>query len=330
MSKILVIGYDYYHYANAIVDTLKGLDHDVDFYSIEPRGFIYKLSRYGHKLTGNRPVINAIGNTIVRRNIAYKTFHYDNILNKTKDINYDIVFFLTTLYIPDDYIAKFKSVHKDARFIAYHWDSLGKHNNYLGNVKFFDKVLSFDSADCRKHGFQYLPLFASGAYDALEIKRPDIDVYSVGTVAVLDRYFSAQDYKKKFESMGLNCYLYLKVTPFTYLRLLAKGVRPKDVHFGTLDIEGMRAIVSRSRAVLDVPNHTQSGLTMRVIENACIGCKILTTNRNIVNEDFYNKELIHILGMDNDANIFNFVRTSARCTERPELKLGSWIKVVLS
>ena len=49
-------------------------------------------------------------------------------------------------------------------------------------------------------------------------------------------------------------------------------------------------MLETSRATFDFANHKQSGYTMRLIENMCAGCKIITQNARIVNEPFYRED----------------------------------------
>ncbi len=329
MKKILIIGYDYYHYTSSIVKEVESLGFVVDYFSIEPNGLAYKLSRYGHKFSNRFLIGRGVKYFLGKLNLEYKNNYYQDLLARTSGLEYEKIFFLTTLFIPACFIALFRKNHPTSEFIAYHWDSLGPHNDYLDNVKYFDRIYSFDSGDCNRYGYTYLPLFASGAYDDVVFSMPTIDIYSVGTVAVLDRYFLAQQYKQLFESMGLICYLYLKVTPISYLRLLLKGVIPKNVYFRNLNPQKMSEIVSQSKSVLDVPNHKQTGLTMRVIENISIGMKVVTTNENIANEAFYDKRVVHILGVDDQIDLPAFINGDYRGPRCPELKLNSWIKKVL-
>lgn len=58
-------------------------------------------------------------------------------------------------------------------------------------------------------------------------------------------------------------------------------------------------IQEQSRCILDTPLPTQSGITMRVIEGLVLKKKIITTNYNIVNYDFYNKEDFFVFSEDN-------------------------------
>lgn len=54
-------------------------------------------------------------------------------------------------------------------------------------------------------------------------------------------------------------------------------------------------IYSQSFSVLDIELNIQSGLTMRTFETLGAGLKLITTNKNIQNEPFYNQHNIAII-----------------------------------
>ena len=51
----------------------------------------------------------------------------------------------------------------------------------------------------------------------------------------------------------------------------------------------------------------QEGVTLRDMEAAAIGIKLLTTNKNIVNKDLYNRNNVFILGIQNIEEIPEFL-----------------------
>ena len=64
----------------------------------------------------------------------------------------------------------------------------------------------------------------------------------------------------------------------------------------------MNAIYSDSRCVLDSAQAGQLGLTIRVLEALGAKKKLITTNEDIVNYDFYNEENIYVY----DGKSFDF------------------------
>ena len=64
----------------------------------------------------------------------------------------------------------------------------------------------------------------------------------------------------------------------------------------------MNFIYSNSRCVLDSAQEGQMGLTIRVLEALGAKKKLITTNEDIVNYDFYNEENIYVY----DGKTFDF------------------------
>lgn len=312
MKKVLFIGLDYYNYPKVIKVELEKLGFQVDYYQIEPRTLFYKSTRY-------------IFRWLYRK---FLNQYHSDIIAKTSHDKYDVVFFLTSHFFSSANLKKLRETHSTAKFVAYHWDSLEQYD-YLNTVQFFDRVLSFDRQDCIENGFEYLPLFASGIYKELQSKKQDIDVYTVSSIVRPQRYLLIDQCRKYFSENNVSFYFHLKVTPVTYFRILQKGVIPKGVSFKTIDQITMKDIVERSRAVLDVTNHPQSGMTMRLIENVCIGKKIITTNQNVMHEKFFNEDQIFLLNNHNIEKVKNFLKQNCKTKEYPELRIENWLKVIL-
>ena len=75
-----------------------------------------------------------------------------------------------------------------------------------------------------------------------------------------------------------------------------------ELHYKSLRVEEMKLIYSESRCVLDSPQDGQIGLTIRVIEALGARKKLITTNEDIINYDFYTEENIYVY----DGKSFDF------------------------
>lgn len=314
MPRVLYIGLDYYHYPKMICQEMENIGYEVDFYPIEPRSFFYKASRY----------------------LAKKSYkdnldkYHQKIIKQTRATHYEKVFFITSHFMSIENLEALKKVHSAAQFIAYHWDNISQYN-YLKTIPFFEKVYSFDRDDCEKHGFNYLPLFASGNYSKViqDNVLPNVDIYTVGSIVQPERYILVNEFREFCMENNITFYFYLKVTPVTFLRLLMKGIIPKNVSFTSINTKKLQSVIARSRAVLDVTNHKQSGLTMRVIENIYIGKKVVTTNENIKFESFYSSKQVFILPVEKFDVFQSFLENEYIPMKFSELSINSWIKKVL-
>ena len=76
--------------------------------------------------------------------------------------------------------------------------------------------------------------------------------------------------------------------------------------------------LSSSVAVLDVLQEGQEGMTLRVMESIYFSKKLITTQKSIVNEDFYNSNNIFIIGKDDWSGLKSFM-------ERPVKKVPEHI-----
>ncbi len=77
-------------------------------------------------------------------------------------------------------------------------------------------------------------------------------------------------------------------------------------------------LLMNSKAILEIVNDNQTGLTLRSLEALFFEKKLITDNANIVNFDFYNKNNIFIYGIDDISNLRTFIDTPYK-KMKPEL-----------
>ena len=83
---------------------------------------------------------------------------------------------------------------------------------------------------------------------------------------------------------------------------------------------------------MDVENAGQHGLTMRSIEMVGLQKKLITTNRDIVNYDFYHPDNILILDRENPVADRNFFEKPYKVLEEEiyrKYSLSSWLTEIL-
>lgn len=314
VSRILFIALDYYHYPKVISDMIRSMEYEVEFYPIEPRNLFFKVTRY-------------VAKPIYR---FFLSRYHKKIILKTKKKNYEKIFFITTHFFSKKNLSNLKKTHKESLFIAYHWDSLNQYN-YLNTLDYFDKVYSFDRKDCLNLNLEYLPLFASGVYQDLDDNfKINYDIYTIASIVNPRRYDMIDEFRSFCIENKIRYKFHLKVTPLTYLRIILGGRIPKGVSFKSLKKSQMRKIVESSNVVLDVPNHQQSGLTMRVIENLHAGKKVITTNKNILNENFYFSDQIFFIPSKQKAKLISFIKDVKKFEKIYQLELKHWVETILS
>ena len=182
-----------------------------------------------------------------------------------------------------DYI---KSKNSHARLIVWFWDTISK--RYWLPEKYYSmaEVWSFDPIDCSKYKMKQNTQFyvyknietGKEAYDALYVGRDKGRVSQINTIC------------DAIKASGLTVNQYIVATH----EKSQSTVSNIEIHDKPLEYEEYLQLLSQVRCVIDVPKDIQNGLTLRVLESICHNKKLITTNKRLINESFYNPNNILI------------------------------------
>ena len=191
------------------------------------------------------------------------------------------------IFVSEDFITRLKAGNRGARFILYQWDSIRRVPDVARLLPYFDRVLSFDRRDClQRPDFVFRPLFYRDApSEPGHEPPPSYDLSFIGWLHS-DRFSRLLDVEAEFRGRGLRMYIYLYTGIGTYLRHLIRG-KHRLLHFRRLPFVQVAKIMAASKCILDLPHAEQNGLTMRTIEAIGMRRKLVTTNMDIVNYDFF-------------------------------------------
>ncbi len=226
--------------------------------------------------------------------------------------------------------------------MAWLWDSLltlkGKNREYAEHYisqirKLGVEQYTFDPEDAQNFDIIALPQVypSPPAGDvSLEIT-PQSDIYFVGYDK--GRIEEIATLAECFESLGLS----------TDIRVRADENSPKDPRYsrfytervlnyhraaGMSYLDSVRALLG-SRAVLDIVQQGQAGMTLRALEAMFLKRKVITTNLSVKEEPFYHSSRIFILGYDNMESLVDFIGSDFEPVEPNILRryeLTEWIK----
>lgn len=185
------------------------------------------------------------------------------------------------------------------RIIVWYWNPVEKSVNPNSFSSLDCELWSFDENDCKtynlKHNTQYYcSTFADTSFSFEQRK----DILFVG--ADKGRFESLLDYKLMFESMGLNTDFHItsnRKTPLSKRKYLDRQLP----YYKVLEK------INSSSSILDFVSEKQYGLTLRPMEAIFHKKKLITNNIEIDKYDFYDKENIFILGVDNIDNLSDFL-----------------------
>lgn len=313
-KRILFIWTPFHEYPLKIKLAIEALNGKVDLFYINKKSFFSTI------------LLNLSKSLLAK----YRTYQQNNILRKVQNTHYDYVFIQSPYFMGHPFIRELKKYHDKAIFINYNWDSI-INNDYLGYIQYFDKVFSFDQKDCEQNKeIIYLPLFFTSDFDYKSDKTRKYDLSFVGGIGDSeDRYEFIMDMEKRCNLLGITFYYYLYVSPNYFVKSLFKGKFYKGVKFKKLKLIDIANINFNSNCILDYHNPKQNGLTMRTFEALGSGCKLLTTNQNIVNEPFYNDKAINVIDVENKNFSTSFVHDkNISLNQIDRYSIINWVKKI--
>ena len=232
--------------------------------------------------------------------------YYSEILNKIKHNYYDIVFFIKCDMPTPNALKGFREAFPNAKFCLYMWDSLNNYPDTREKFKYFDVINTFDRKDSIDEKIGFRPLFYAKQYEQKvdKDKNHKYDFCFIGTIHS-DRFEMLQkvktEAKKNNQSVFFYPYLQKKYVFYAY-KILKPGFRNANINdfkFEKISGDKIAEVVSESKAVIDVQHPKQTGLTMRTIEMIGMNKKLITTNEDIKNYDFYNPTNICVVDRKN-------------------------------
>ncbi len=274
-KRILFVSPPFFNYYKYISDELTSMGAIVHYYDER-----------------NHPssVEKIIYRTVPQMLISKVRNYYSGIIEKEKDFHPDYVLFNSPESVDELSIKRMRQAFPEAKFILYMWDSL-ENKNAKNVYQFFDRIFSFDQNDCRKYHMTFRPLFYIKTMQAQRVDSYKYDFSFVGTIHS-DRAEILYKLKQYCDEHGLTYYYYLYI-PGNLLYTLRKAtdgyVRKleKYIHLEPTDKKTIAEISENTRCVIDINHPKQTGLTMRTIEMLGLHQKILTTNQNVKDYDFY-------------------------------------------
>lgn len=185
-----------------------------------------------------------------------------------------------------------KFIHKmkpSMRIIYWYWNPVNENSKPELTKDKNIECWSFDKKDCKTYGMRSNIQYY---YNQNLNTEPNVEY---------DLYFVGRD---KGRSKWLN-------TIIKYIEEL--NISYKFDLFGDSDLGIPYAEVQnrlkKSKAILEINQDGQVGCTLRALEALFFRKKLITTNINIKNEDFYNPNNIFVYGVDDIQNLKEFVNS---------------------
>lgn len=202
--------------------------------------------------------------------------------------------------ITKQYLLWLQSIYPKAKIRFMYQNMVGRAKHIVpSEIPSGITIWTYDGYDSRKYG---LNLLQSGGYYNYLIgeKREKIyDVFFVG--ADKGRGESLLKLQKQMERLGLR----------TKFIIAPDGRFSKNKKYYSKPISYTEVIdyVTKSKSILNITLPNQLGATMRDYESIFNETKLITTNRNVKNFDFYIKDNVFILGERDLSELPKFLTT---------------------
>ncbi|MWB94788.1 hypothetical protein GON26_10460 [Flavobacterium sp. GA093] len=273
-----MISLDNWGFNNHIAITLEKKGHNVQH--INFNRFEYHYPNFFYR------IYNFILKTLFKRNL--KTEHFGKkIIENLEEIGQkqDLILIIKGDFIDPKSILKIKKYSK--KTIAYFNDNTYRCPKIKRVIPFFDEVFSFEKEDCEKYNLKPATNWIYAQPTKRENKNFD---YQIFNIISLDRRLPilnkiADNLKSKN----------IKYKIFVYDKKQHHKKTNLEYINNHISLEEIEEYINRSQVLLDVNRKNQSGLTFRVFESIGLEKKLITTNTDIVNYDFYNANNILVI-----------------------------------
>ena len=325
--KLLLIMPKFFDYPELIIEELNRMGYEVDFFD-------------------DRPSTDAWVKAAIRINknliYIYIKKYFDKVMKTVSSKNYDVVLLISgqSLSFSEEMIARIRECQRQAKFVLYQWDSQINFP-YIKKIQhFFDKCYSFDRSDVETTpSLNFLPLFYSRTYEELGKKNNKdfkYDFCFIGT-AHPQKYKFINTMSRQLKGVYPKQFIYYYFpSPIVYLyrKIMNKELKKakfSEFHFKAIKGKEMNDIYESSRCVLDSAQSGQQGLTIRVLEALGARKKLITTNKDIVNYDFYRPENIYLYDgrFDLDSVFFKEAYKDVSKEVYKKYSLRNWLKEIV-
>lgn len=324
--RILLITPNFFDYPAQMCEELKQMGHEVDWYD-------------------DRPSTSSLVKAIIRIDKNYINGmiarYFAKMMGEIAGKKYNVVLLVSgqSLSFTEGMIERLKKSQEQAVFVLYQWDSM-RNFPYIARIqKYFDRCYSFDKNDVKSYNLKFLPLFYTKRYENIG-KKKDVqykyDLMFVGT-AHPKKYKYVKEMSEKLRPAYPNQFIYFFFpSRLVYIYRKVKNPELKNAkysEFHYIPIKGpeMDKLLTESKCVLDSAQDGQMGLTIRVLETLGAKRKIITTNQDVVNYDFYREENVYVYNGEFDLNAPFFKKPYKEIEDNiyERYALRNWLKELI-
>lgn len=284
-TKALFITFDLSGYYDCIFEELKSYYSEVDYYNLAD----YKNKPY--KNIGQRILSFYLKKT---KKLKLKNYYkYKPIIDEVTDKSYDLTLIVRPDLFFDNQLKILRASSK--KLIAYYHDSINNIPRKKDVINFFDEVYSYEKKDVNNYNLKFIPNFIY------------LNNYKVNK-ATKTLLFTVVSKDYRFKNL-LKLATFLKQNQLDYKFLVQSDKEQpvfnlvKFIKYRKTNSEVLKEINAAS-IIVDIHKYDiQDGLTFRVFESLYFKRKLITSNIDIKNYEFYNPNNIYVIEDFDNINI---------------------------
>lgn len=299
-ENILYIAPYFFEYHDIIKEKLSEKYHVTAFH-LTPHSIPYKFTQIFH--------IDRLAERQVQT-------HYRRMLRylDEKGISFNTIFIIKGSYIPDFFYDFLKTRYPDARYIQYLWDDIRIDRKSVETFRYFDKVLSFNPDDCRQYNLIFRPFFyMDDDRQITPYMQRENDMCCIWSYDNYRGVFLDKLNAELRDHKDITTHFHLKGSYLLYMLSYPTASKVKaHYHNYGLTYKQMIQLLLQSKSQIEIPHPMQGGLTTRPFESLSTSTKIITTNANIKDYDFYHPDNILVISRDNPKIDYDWLKIPYR------------------
>lgn len=269
-------------------------------------------------------IIRGISSKLNNKTIQtyYKTLvekNYKRWIADSKEIC-DYFFVISGGSFSIDFLKALRVKNPGIKLILFLWDTL-ESTEFIETYKEYDYIFTYDREDVKKYNFIFRTSFYLEELKQyyIEFEKRKIDLYYLGEIKNIERYRFIEKFYDycKINNIRFFLKLYLRKNK----KKMVENYNQEIIIKKKIDYKENLKIVNNSKVIIDIKHLKQTGLTLRSFESVGSESKLITTNQDIKNYDFYNEENILII-----KNIDEIEKINKEFFEKEYKKIDSKIK----
>ena len=234
---------------------------------------------------------------------------------------YDVVILPVSIY--SKAIANYIQARSDIHIAHWYWNPVSTTVHPRELLGGRSAIYAFDENDCATHGLRYRRTYY---FKNIPLPRSSIayDVCFVG--ADKGRLTRLLQLQGALRAMGLKVAFHITGSD-------TKKPSRSYAYQGRIGYEEILQYISRSKAILDLVQDGQVGLTQRPMEALFFRKKLITNDKGILKADFYCRDNIFILGHDELDRMTEFLYspfTPVSDEIREQYDFGHWVDSIVA